>query len=244
MLEKFREASKHSRKFVADHRLQQLEYFQAREQLATSRRTHGYDRDDSWMHGTRPLSPEELNQNLWSEVNTLKNAISMPRQKVKNLINAIKQGKVNDEEFAMHKRLVEKRDRDAAYATVAPVDTVQYHSPRSLTPEMPLDVCVSLESNEGKMDPDPTELEPPSAGTYRTAVSPERGDMGDRANHRRRLFARWRGIESGGRHPFTNGMHWYASRYSYDTGKFVKRHLPGGKPQTQELYNQRRKQAI
>ena len=51
----------------------------------------------------------------------------MPRQKVRNLITAIEQGKVSDDEFAMLKRLVEKRDRDAAHATVAPVDTAQYH---------------------------------------------------------------------------------------------------------------------
>ena len=64
MLEESREASKHSRKLgrvmgiVADRRLQQLQYFQAREQLATWRRTHGYDRDDSWMHGTLLLPPQ------------------------------------------------------------------------------------------------------------------------------------------------------------------------------------------
>ena len=63
MLEESREASKYSRKLgrvmrvVADHRLQQLKHFQAREQLASWRRTDGYDRDGSWMHGTRPLSP-------------------------------------------------------------------------------------------------------------------------------------------------------------------------------------------
>ena len=77
---------------VADHRLQQLKHFQAREQLATWRRAHGYDRDDSWMHDTRPLSSEEFAANLWSEVNTLKDAISMPRQKVRNLIGAVEQG--------------------------------------------------------------------------------------------------------------------------------------------------------
>ena len=60
MLVESREASKHSSKLdrvmeiVADHRLQQLKHFQAREQVATWRRTHGYDRDNSWMHGTRP----------------------------------------------------------------------------------------------------------------------------------------------------------------------------------------------
>ena len=52
-LEEYREASKHSRKIgivmkiVGDHRLQQLKRFQAREQLATWRRAHAYDRDDS-----------------------------------------------------------------------------------------------------------------------------------------------------------------------------------------------------
>ena len=62
MLGESREASKHSRKLgrvmeiIADHRLQQLKHFQAREQLATWRRAHGNDRDGSWMHGTRPLS--------------------------------------------------------------------------------------------------------------------------------------------------------------------------------------------
>ena len=95
-------------RIVADHRLQQLKHFQARDQLTTWRRTHGYDRDDRWMHGTRPLSPQELTQNLWSKVNTLKDAVSMPRQKVRKLTNATEQGKVNDDEFAMLKRLVEK----------------------------------------------------------------------------------------------------------------------------------------
>ena len=61
MLEESREASKHSRKMgrvmgiVVDHRLQQLQCFQAMQQLATWRRTHDYDRDDSWMHGTLPF---------------------------------------------------------------------------------------------------------------------------------------------------------------------------------------------
>ena len=41
---------------VAAYRLKELKHFQAMEQLATWRRTHDYDRDDSWMHGTRPFS--------------------------------------------------------------------------------------------------------------------------------------------------------------------------------------------
>ena len=49
--------------------------------------------------------------------------------------------------------------------TVTPVSTVQHCIPRSPDPEMPPDVCVSLESNEGKVDPEQDELESPSAGT-------------------------------------------------------------------------------
>ena len=53
MLEESREASKHSQKLGrvmevgAYHRLQQLKHFQAREQMPTWRRAHGYDRGDS-----------------------------------------------------------------------------------------------------------------------------------------------------------------------------------------------------
>ena len=80
--------------------------------------------------------------------------------------------------------------------------------------------------------------------------------MRDRTNHRRRLFTRWHGIESGGRHFSTNGTRWYASRYSYDTGKFIKHHLPEDKicsiehhfpvagPQTQGQDTQQRDQVV
>ena len=172
ILEESREAFKQSRKLgrvmkiVAGHRLQKLKHFQAREQLATWRRAHGYDRDDGWMHGTHPLSPIEFTTNLWSELNALKDAISMPRQKIRNLISAIKQSTEGDEDFAMLKRLVEKRDHDAVHATVAPVETAQYRSPRPMTPEIPSDVCVHVEKKEaGRMDPEQDRLESPSAGT-------------------------------------------------------------------------------
>ena len=89
----------------------------------------------------------------------------MPSQKVRNLINEIKQGKVSDEEFAILRRLVEKRGREAAQVTVKPVDTVQYCSPSPQTPEPSADVCANLENNEGRMDPERGELESPSAGT-------------------------------------------------------------------------------
>ena len=89
----------------------------------------------------------------------------MPRQKVSNLINAIEQGKVSDEEFAILKRLVEKRGHEEAQVTVTPVDTVQHWSPCPLNSEMLPDVCFKLENNEGRMDPERGELESPSAGT-------------------------------------------------------------------------------
>ena len=65
---------------------------------------------------------------------------------------------MTDEKFATPRRLVEKRDREAAQVTVTPVDTVQYSSPRPQTPEPSPDVCVSLESNKGKVDPERDEL--------------------------------------------------------------------------------------
>ena len=51
--------------------------------------------------------------------------------------------------------------------SVTPVSTVQHCIPRSLTPEIPPDVCVSLEGkdDEVRMNPEPTELDSPSAGT-------------------------------------------------------------------------------
>ena len=49
--------------------------------------------------------------------------------------------------------------------TVTPVDSVQHCSLCPLNPEMPPDVCMRLESNEGKMDPELKELESPSADT-------------------------------------------------------------------------------
>ena len=65
-----------------------------------------------------------------------------------------------------------RRDREAAQVTVTPVSTAQHCIFRSRNPEMPSDVCVSLESNEGKMDPELTELKSPSAGTgFETPVS-------------------------------------------------------------------------
>ena len=90
MLDEAREASKHSRKLgrvigiVAAHRLQQMKDLLSFEKLATWRRTNGFDRvadgKDNWLYGPRslPLTPGEYAADLWSQVNALKDAISMP----------------------------------------------------------------------------------------------------------------------------------------------------------------------
>ena len=72
---------------------------------------------------------------------------------------------MSDKEFAILRRLVEKQGREEAQMTVTPVDTVQHCSPCPFNPQMPPDVRMRLESNEGKMDPELKELELPSAGT-------------------------------------------------------------------------------
>ena len=142
------------------------------------RRINGFDRvadgEYIWFHGPRSLPPipEEFTASLWSEVNALKAAISTPvidgsswQELKRSLIRRIERDKVSDKGFAIIKRVVERRGRVAAQATVTPVSTVQHCIPRLLNPEMLPDVCVGLESKEGKMDPELTELEPPSAGT-------------------------------------------------------------------------------
>ena len=114
-------------------------------------------------------------------------------------------------EFPRIKEYVEKRSRDEAaqaQVTVTPVDTVQYCSPCSPDPEPSSSVCVKLENTEGKMGPELEELESPSAGTgqnVRTAVSPERGDMGDCSNHRLRYLDHGRGFKPNEKYSVTYG---------------------------------------
>ena len=77
------QARKHRQKLpdvtetVAAYRLREMKNIQAVEELATWRKTHGCDRDDSWMHGTLPLSPQEFTASLWSDLQELKDAIFM-----------------------------------------------------------------------------------------------------------------------------------------------------------------------
>ena len=103
---------------IAAYYLREMKNLQAVEKLAIWRGTHGYDRDDSWMHGTRPLAPEEFTASLWEEVNALKEAISMsgrvrPWQKTKEALDGL-EGDLPDEELAAIKRHVERRSREAA----------------------------------------------------------------------------------------------------------------------------------
>ena len=156
---------------VSAHRLKKIREFLAYQEIVTWRRMNGFDRvadgEDNWFHGPRslPPTPEKFAADLWCEVNALKDAISMPRQKASNLIDAIEQGKVSDEEFAILKRLVEKRDREAVQMTVTQVNTVQHSGSYSPDPEPSPDVCVNLENNEGRMGPELEEFESPSSGT-------------------------------------------------------------------------------
>ena len=175
VLNESEQARKHGQKLakvtetVAAYRLREMKNFQAREQLANWRGTHGFDRDDSWMHGTLPLSPQEFTASLWSDLQELKDAISMsgkarPWQKTMKFLDGLK-GDLPDEELAEIKRNVERRSRVAAQVIVTPVSSVQHCIPRSLNPETPSDIYVSMEEkDEGTMNPGLTELEPPPAG--------------------------------------------------------------------------------
>ena len=116
ILDKAGEASKHARKLgrvmkiVAAHRLKHMRVFLAYEELAIWRGENGFDRvvegEEScfYVHRSLPPTLEQYYAGLWSEVNALKDAISMPRQKVSKLINAIEHGKLSDAEYATLKR--------------------------------------------------------------------------------------------------------------------------------------------
>ena len=121
--------------------------------------------EESWFHGHRllPLTPEQYTASLRSGLQKLKDVISMPAedavtrpwQKTIDFVDGLK-GKLPDGNFFVIKRYVEKRSREAeqAQVTVTPVYTVQHCSPCPPYPDMPSDVCFTLESGEGKMDPE------------------------------------------------------------------------------------------
>ena len=160
---------------VNAHRLEKMRELLAFEKLATFRRMNGFDRDVDREYDWRslPPTPQEFYASLRLELQKLKDAISMPAedtvtrpcQKTIDFVDGLK-GKLPDEELAVIKRYVDKRNREAtqAQATVTPDDTVQHCSPCSPNPDMSSDVCFRLESSEGKMGPGLKELESPSAG--------------------------------------------------------------------------------
>ena len=133
---------------VSAHRLNQKKEFLAYQELATCRRMNGFDRvvesEESCFNGHRslPPTPQEYYVGLWSEVNALKKAISMPAE---DTVTRPRQKDILDEllanfEFARIKEYVEKWSRDEAaqsQVTVTPVDTVQHCSPCSPNPDMP-----------------------------------------------------------------------------------------------------------
>ena len=183
MIAESREACKRLRKLgllrktVATHPLKELSYLRAVEKLATWRRRYGFDecdvRDDQWVHGPLPPTPEQTTANMWAAANALKEAISMSgedrsRQRVESFINKLEQGTASptDEEFTKLKRMiVERRGHAAAHVVVAPIDSAPPRSPRSRSSKISFDVRVCMERNdEGRMDPERGQLKPQSAG--------------------------------------------------------------------------------
>ena len=88
----------------------------------------------------------------------------MPLQGLQ-LINAIEQDTLSDEEYATLKRCMDKRCRKEAQVQAKPVGTVQHGSPISPNPDTPSNAYVKLENNEGTMSQELEELISSSAGT-------------------------------------------------------------------------------
>ena len=165
-----------------------------------------------------------------------------------NSTDAIGQSTANmtDEEIAILKRLVEKRSREAAHVTVTPVSAVQHCIPRSLNPEMPPDVCVSLESSEGKVDPERDELESPSAGTGFETPGQQCHPIWETGQTTADGFlTAGVGSKLGGRHLFTHGTRGHASRHQKYSTCSIKNRFHTNKKQTPRQEDmQRRKQTV
>ena len=147
MIAESREACKRLRKLgmlrktVATYRLKELRHLRAAKKLATWR-SYGFDRcdvrDEQWVHGPLPPTPEQSTANMWAEVNALKEVISMSgkdrsRQRVESFINKLEQGttSLTDEEFNRLERMIRgRRGRAAAHVVVTSINTAQPCSPR------------------------------------------------------------------------------------------------------------------
>ena len=110
VLTESRQARKHMQKLAkitettAAYRLREMRNLQAVEKLATWRKTYGYDRlaadNNQWASRPLPLTPEQFTQSLWSELNVLRDALSMAEgdgfsQRAKSLNKEIEQGTMN-----------------------------------------------------------------------------------------------------------------------------------------------------
>ena len=72
--------------------------------------------------------PEETTASMWADVNALKKEISLSekersKQRVESFLNELEGGTSSfmNEEFARIKRIIERGDRAAMHATVAPI---------------------------------------------------------------------------------------------------------------------------
>ena len=128
--------------------LEKMRELLASKKLAIFRRMNGFDRDVDRVYDWRslPPTPQEFYASLRSDLQKLKDAISMPAentstrpwQKTIDFLDGLK-GKLTDEELAVIKDHVEKWSREAAQAqvTVTPDDTVQHCRPCPPNPDMP-----------------------------------------------------------------------------------------------------------
>ena len=167
------------RKTVDTHSRKELRHLRGVENLATWRRSIDFDRcdlhDGQWIHSPLPPTREETTVTMWADVNALKKEISMlekdrSKQRVENFMNELEQGTANlmDGKFTRleERMIIERRGRAAAHVVVAPIGTAQLSNPRSRCSEVSCDVNVCMKGNtKGRMDSEPDELEPSSAGT-------------------------------------------------------------------------------
>ena len=111
---------------------------------------------------------------MWADANALKKVLSMSekersKQRVESFFNEFEQGttSLTDEEFTRLERMVmEGRGRAAAHVVVVQIDTAQLCNPRSNCSEISFDVHVYMKGNtQGRIDPEPGQLESSSAGT-------------------------------------------------------------------------------
>ena len=137
-------------KTVDAHRLRKMRDLLAFEKLATWRRMNGFDRvvdgDNEWR--SLPPTPQEFCASLRSDLQKLKDTISMPAentvtrpwQKTMDFVDGLRSDSLDELlanfEFARVKEYVEKRSREAAQVTVTPVVPYSTVTPARLIPNL------------------------------------------------------------------------------------------------------------